>query len=85
MRCAVLQAEAALAACSEALWTAIKQSAQLRPSAEEWFAGPHAARLKAIQELALQKASPADTVLAIETLQVSTSLIQSVACRRIQK
>lgn len=65
-----MQAEAALAACTEALWTAIKQPARQRPAAEEWFAGPHADRLKAIQELALQRASPADTALAMETLQV---------------
>ena len=66
-----VQAEAALAACSEALWTAIKQPARQRPTAEEWFAGPHADRLKAIQEVALQRASPADTALALETLQVT--------------
>ena len=66
-----MQAEAALAACSEALWTAIKQPARQRPTAEEWLAGPHADRLRAIQEVALQRASPADTALALETLQVT--------------
>ena len=66
-----VQAEAALAACTEALWTAIKQPARQRPTADEWFLGPHADRLKAIQEIALQRASPADTALALETLQVT--------------
>ena len=77
--CAVvaLQAEAALAACSEALWTAIKQPARQRPTADEWFAGPFSDRLKAIQELALQRANPADTALAIETLQVSSGSLIS--------
>ena len=72
-----LQAEAALAACSEALWTAIKQPARQRPTADEWFAGPFSDRLKAIQELALQRADPADTALAIETLQVSSGSLIS--------
>ena len=66
-----VQAEAALAACTEALWTAIKQPARHRPTADQWLAGPHADRLRAIQEVALQRASPADTALALETLQVT--------------
>ncbi len=74
----IVQAEAALAACTEALWTAIKQPARLRPPAQEWFAGPHADRLKAIQELALRKASPADTALAMETLQVITDFTPQI-------
>jgi hypothetical protein len=69
MYCA-LQAEANLTACSDAFWAAVKQPARQRPSAEEWFAGPYAPRLRAIQNLALNNASPADTALAAETLQV---------------
>jgi len=71
--CAIvaLQAEAALAACSEALRTANEQLGRQRSTADEWFAGPFLDRLKAIRELALQRANPADTALATETLQVS--------------
>ena len=36
----IVQAEAALAACTEALWTAIKQPARLRPPAQEWVCRP---------------------------------------------
>ena len=72
-----MQAEAALAECASALWTVIKTPARQRPTAAEWLAGPFADRIAAIQDFALQKASPRDTALAIETLQVSAHLSET--------
>jgi hypothetical protein len=45
-----------------------------------WLSGPYAQRIRAIEAFALQRAEARDTQMALETLQVLSSVALIVAC-----